>query len=58
MIIVDNGPGDDKMLEIIIDISIDNYQNNQINSENVLNIVARTLFYHRYYHDNIMIKQW
>ena len=58
LIIVDNRPGNDKMLEIIIDISNDNYQNNQISSENMLDIVARTLFYHGYYHDNIMIKQW
>ena len=54
-IIVDNRPGNDKMLEIIVDISNDNYQNNQISSENMLDIVGRTLFYRGYYHDKWVI---
>ena len=58
LIIVDNRPGNDKMLEIIIDIFNDNYQNNQISSENMLDIVARTLFYHGYYHDKTVINGW
>ena len=42
MIIVDNRPGNDKRPEIIIDILDDNYQNNQIISENMFDTVQNT----------------
>ena len=43
LIIVDKGPGNDKMLEIIIDILDDNYQNNQIISVNMFDTVQNTV---------------
>ena len=43
LIIVDKGPGNDKMLEIIIDILDDNYQNNQIICSKIVDIVFGTL---------------
>ena len=58
LIIADKGPGNDKMLEIIIDILDDSYQNNKIICSKIVDIVSGTLYYHGYYHDNIMIKQW